>query len=80
MAQQPEMLELPNGMLPPRMRLNNIEDVERWVLSLGNHVTVVRPQVLADRLGETGRWLVERYTIRKKRLNSLKSKATRAFF
>jgi hypothetical protein len=53
--------ELPKGMLRLQMRLNNLEEVERWVLSLGNHVTVIRPFILAGRLRACGEWLRERY-------------------
>jgi len=56
-----ELTELPKGMLRLRMRLNNIEEVEKWVLSLGTHATVVRPQVLRERLAAVGRELAARY-------------------
>ena len=45
-----ELTELPRGMLRVRLRLNNLEEVERWVLSLGTHATVVRPEKLRERL------------------------------
>ena len=43
------------------MRLNNIEEMERWVLSWGVHATVVRPEALAKRIGITAIELVKRY-------------------
>ena len=56
-----EITELPRRQLRLRLRLNNIEEAERWVLSWGTHATVVRPQALANRLREVGRTLDERY-------------------
>ena len=56
-----ELTELPKGMLRLRMRLNNIEEVEKWILSQGTHATVVRPQALRERLAAAGRELVRRY-------------------
>ena len=56
-----ELTELPKGMLRVRMRLNNIEEVERWVMTFGTHATVVRPKCLADRLLKTGADWLERY-------------------
>jgi predicted DNA-binding transcriptional regulator YafY len=32
------------------MRLNNIEEMERWVLSWGVHARAVRPRTLAERI------------------------------
>ena len=43
------------------MRLNSIEEAERWVLSWGTHATVVRPQALATRLCSTAVVLQDRY-------------------
>ena len=45
-----EMTELPKRQLRLRLRLNSIEEAERWVLSWGQHATVARPQALVDRL------------------------------
>jgi predicted DNA-binding transcriptional regulator YafY len=45
-----ELTELPGRQIRLRMRLNSIEEAERWVLSWGTHATVVRPQALAVRL------------------------------
>lgn len=56
-----EMQDLPQGGLRLRMRLNNLEEVERWALSLGEHVRVMRPQVLAERLVKAARLTMERY-------------------
>jgi proteasome accessory factor B len=56
-----EFLELPRGMLRVRMRLNNIEEVEKWVLGFGAHATVVRPKCLIERLRATGQEFLRRY-------------------
>ena len=56
-----EITELPKRMLRLRLRLNSIEEAERWVLSWGAHATVVRPQALANRLRETAKSLQARY-------------------
>ena len=56
-----EIIELPGRQLRLRLRLNSIEEAERWVLSWGQHATVVRPQTLATRLRETAKVLMSRY-------------------
>ncbi len=56
-----ELTELPKGMLRVTMRLNNIEEVEKWVMGFGTHATVVRPECLAERLGKTGVEFVKKY-------------------
>jgi proteasome accessory factor B len=56
-----EIMELPKRMLRMRLRLNSIEEAERWVLSWGKHATVIRPQALAHRLRETAAALHSRY-------------------
>lgn len=56
-----EIMELPKRQLRLRLRLNSIEEAERWVLSWGRHATVIRPQALADRLRETAHALISRY-------------------
>ena len=39
-----ELTEVPGGMLRVRPRLDSLEEAERWVLSLGTHATVIRPE------------------------------------
>jgi len=56
-----EIIELPGRQIRLRLRLNSLEEAERWVLSWGQHATVVRPQALADRLRETSQVLLARY-------------------
>jgi predicted DNA-binding transcriptional regulator YafY len=56
-----EITELPKGLLRLRMRLNNIEEVEGWLLSFGTNATVVRPRVLRERLAKVGEEFARRY-------------------
>ena len=56
-----ELTELPKGWLRVSLRLNNIEELEKWVMGFGTHATVVRPNALRERLAKTGADLVERY-------------------
>lgn len=53
--------ELPNGTSRLTMRLNNIEEMEQWVLSWGLHATVLRPAELSKRLRNTIAGLTHRY-------------------
>ena len=56
-----ELTDLPGGGVRLRLRLNNLTEVERWVLSWGIHATVVRPERLRESLRKTARVLQERY-------------------
>lgn len=56
-----DITELPKGQMRLRLRLNSIEEAERWVLGWGTHATVVRPKALAERLRHTARDLLHRY-------------------
>jgi len=56
-----ELVELGAGKLRVRLRLNSLEEVERWVLSFGAHATVVQPPKLRQRIGGTAAELVTRY-------------------
>lgn len=57
-----EVTEFPGVGLRMRLRLNNIEEIERWVLSWGEHATVVRPRMLSERLARTAQTLAQRYS------------------
>jgi predicted DNA-binding transcriptional regulator YafY len=59
-----EIARLASGMVRLRMRLNNLEEVERWVMGFGTHATVVRPEVLRERLGKATQELAQRYGAR----------------
>jgi len=56
-----ELTELPGGQIRLRMRLNSIEEAERWVLSWGSHATVARPRALRERLLKVVEELAGRY-------------------
>jgi len=55
------LIELGEGRLRVKLRLNSLEEVEKWVLSMGGHGTVVRPEALRARLAKVGVELVKRY-------------------
>ena len=56
-----ELTAAPNGIQRLRMRLNNLEEVEGWVLSMGTHATVLRPKELRERLRQTTVEVWQRY-------------------
>lgn len=56
-----QFFELPDGCSRLSMRLNNIEEMERWVLSWGVHARAVRPRALAERIRKIAVELVGRY-------------------
>lgn len=56
-----ELTETPGGMLRVRLRPDSLEEAERWVLSLGTHATVIRPEKLRERLGKATEQLWQRY-------------------
>jgi predicted DNA-binding transcriptional regulator YafY len=41
---------LPDGRARLELRLNSIEEIERWVMSMGVHATIVKPKILAERI------------------------------
>lgn len=55
------MTELPGGELRVRFHLDNLQEIEPWVLSWGTHATVVRPKALVDRLKVVAAELGKRY-------------------
>lgn len=50
---------LPNGGVELHMKLNCLEEVERWVLSWGGHATVLEPPALRARLREAATAILE---------------------
>ncbi len=56
-----DLTELPTGEVRMRLRLNSLEEAERWVLSWCEHATVVRPRALVERLRKTAATLASRY-------------------
>jgi predicted DNA-binding transcriptional regulator YafY len=57
-----ELIELPGGRVRLRMRLNSLEEVERWLLGMGTHATVARPRALAERLRKTSQEISLHYS------------------
>lgn len=56
-----ELVALGGGRSRLRLRLNNIADIEPWVLSWGTHATVIRPAELAHRVERAAEELKKRY-------------------
>jgi predicted DNA-binding transcriptional regulator YafY len=56
-----EVTELADGCSQMRLRLNSLEEIERWILNWGTHATVVRPKVLRERIRATAGELAARY-------------------
>ena len=52
---------LDGGVVRLSMTLTNLVEVERWLLSWGDHVTVQEPPSLRDRLAGIGRNMAERH-------------------
>ena len=56
-----ELTERPGGCSQLRLRLNSLEEIERWVLAWGIHATVIRPKALRARIRRTAADLATRY-------------------
>jgi predicted DNA-binding transcriptional regulator YafY len=46
------------------MTLNNLEEIERWVLGFGQNATVAKPQELKERVARAAKAVAERYGLR----------------
>ena len=57
-----ELTEMKDGTSRLRLRLNNLEEIEGWVLSWGIHATVLRPARLGERLSRIAKELLGRYS------------------
>ena len=44
-----------------KMTLNNLDEVEKWVLGFGEHATVIEPKALADRIRKTAQAIAGKY-------------------
>ncbi len=53
--------ELPGSGSRLTMRLNSIEEIDRWVLGWGTHATVVRPKAVQERIRSMAQDLLQRY-------------------
>jgi predicted DNA-binding transcriptional regulator YafY len=56
-----DLIELPKGTLRVKLRLNSLEEVERWVLSFGTHAVVIAPTALRELVGRVDVELAGRY-------------------
>ncbi len=56
-----EIEERPDGGLDLALELDSLAEVERWILSWGEHVEVMAPKELRQRLAEVGRQLAARH-------------------
>jgi predicted DNA-binding transcriptional regulator YafY len=56
-----KITELADGKSRLTFRLNNLEEIEGWILSHRNHAVVVRPEELRQRITKTLQSLVQRY-------------------
>ena len=56
-----ELTDHPRGGLTLKLRLNSLEEVERWVLGFGSHARVVQPQELRNRVGKAAREIQAKY-------------------
>ena len=57
-----ELTDHPRGGLTLELRLNSLEEVERWVLSFGAHAAVVEPKALRERVRGTAEQLTRKYS------------------
>lgn len=56
-----QITELQNGACRLQMRLSALEEIERWILSWGIHATVIKPEILANRVSEIATKLAKLY-------------------
>lgn len=54
--------ELAGGEIELTLRLNTLQDVERWILAWGNHATALEPVELRDRLRAIIRAMASQYS------------------
>ncbi len=56
-----KLKKLADGALEMALKLQSLEEIERWILSWGRHARVLEPAVLIDRLQSTARHLTQIY-------------------
>jgi len=56
-----ELTELPKGRLRVRFTLSSLEEVGPWILSFGEHATVIQPKELRERVKGTVRAIAAKY-------------------
>jgi predicted DNA-binding transcriptional regulator YafY len=58
-----EVTELRGRQVRLRLRLNSIEEAERWVLGWGTHATVIRPDRLRERVAAAAGQVAAKYAV-----------------
>jgi predicted DNA-binding transcriptional regulator YafY len=61
-ASQELVDDLKTGGLTVKMTLNNLEEIERWVLGFGKHAAVVAPPELKERVQKSAEAIQKRYS------------------
>jgi len=56
-----KMRRLADGKIELSMTLGSLEEVERWILSWGEHASVLEPPAMVRRIREVAATLVRRY-------------------
>jgi len=56
-----ETIDLPGGEMRVSFHLDNLEEVEQWVMTMGVHATVVRPKQLMERIQTAAHGVLRRY-------------------
>ena len=56
-----ELRELKGGAVELRLKLSSLVEIERWVLSWGEHARVVAPEALQAKVRKTAEILVAKY-------------------
>ena len=56
-----KVIDMPGGEMRVSFNLDNLEEIEQWVLGWGAHAKVIRPQALADRAKASAQKIVQRY-------------------
>ena len=52
----------PDGSLVVTMTLNNLEEIERWVLTFGGHAEVLQPSALKERVRKAAEETARKYS------------------
>jgi predicted DNA-binding transcriptional regulator YafY len=55
------MKDLPNGGIELSLRLADLEEVERWILSWGVHAVALEPSELVESIRTTAKRVNEQY-------------------
>ena len=53
-----QLRELPGGGVELRLQLNNLAEIERWILSWAGHARVIKPKELRDAVHEAARQIL----------------------